>query len=114
MGYKTFWHITPYVNLDSIAGYGVLPEKAKGKRKLVWLVKWRGIAWALAHCSARHGLPVGSLVAIRVLIKEEHVKHHRLSMYYTDQICSRGFKALRGDQALSLWERQRSYIAPRD
>lgn len=109
MSYHAFWHITPAYNADSILQFGIDPARSKGPRKFCWFVKWKGLAWALAHTSARHGIPVNQLVAIRVMVKDGQFTHHRLSMYYSAKVQRCGLIVHAGNKALNRWERQRSY-----
>ena len=107
--YHTYWHITPAINLESILSNGVDPMKARSDRKLCWFVRWWGLPHALAHVSARWGVSVDHLYAIRIKVRAGAEKHHRLAMYYSDTVQKRGMVALRGDYALNRWEKQRKY-----
>lgn len=60
------WHITLKSNLESILRTGIDPARSKGKRLVSWFTTKKGLVWAFAHCSARHGVPVSELVAIEV------------------------------------------------
>jgi hypothetical protein len=107
MKYRMFWHVTPMRNLYSILERGVDPSYAKSNRALIWFVEWKGLLWALAHVSARYGVPVNQLVAIRIQVREGQYTHHRLSMWYSNKIQKRAMFALPGDKALRRWENQR-------
>ena len=108
MKYRTFWHCTPFYNLDSVIEKGLDPSYAKSDRKLVWFCEWRGLPHMLAHVSARHSIPVTQLVVIRIRVKEGDYTHHRLTMWYSVSVQRRGMKVLAGDKALARWEAQRA------
>lgn len=105
--HRTFWHVTPACNIDSILDRGIDPQCARSERKLMWVVEWRGLPFALAHVSARHSVSVDKLYAVRCEIRVDALKHHRLWIWYSPRRCKRGLKALRGDVALNRWEAQR-------
>lgn len=55
------FHVSPAKNHVSIAKFGVEPLYSRGKRKTSWWVDQRKLAWALAHVSIGHQLPVNEL-----------------------------------------------------
>lgn len=59
-GAKLF-HVSPARNHASILKSGVEPVMSKGKTQSSWWVSQGKLAWAIAHCSARHQLPVTEL-----------------------------------------------------
>lgn len=63
---KTLYHVTPDKNRGSIAVHGIEPILATGKQKLSWFVDKSRLVWALAHCSARHNVPVSDLVVFEI------------------------------------------------
>lgn len=60
------FHVSPKANEQSILKSGVDPIFSKGKAQLSWFVSYERLPWALAHCSARHNLPVSELVIFTV------------------------------------------------
>jgi len=56
-----FYHVSPRKNRGSILVSGIEPIFATGKEQKVWLVETARLMWAIAHCSARHHIPVNEL-----------------------------------------------------
>jgi hypothetical protein len=62
----TLFHVTPARNRRSIDRLGLLPEKAVGKEKAVWMVTRSLIWWALMHTVMKPGRgPLTKLVVYR-------------------------------------------------
>jgi len=55
------FHISPAENHASIEKMGIEPYYSKGARKVSWYVDVDRLLWAMAHCSARHGVSVDKL-----------------------------------------------------
>lgn len=52
---RKLYHVTPVVRLHSILNDGfLLPECARSKEKVVWLVGVSRLAWAKTHTKRRH------------------------------------------------------------
>lgn len=62
----TLYHVTPSRNVGSIAMSGIEPILATGKQQLSWYVERSRLLWAIAHCSARHHLPVNELTVFEM------------------------------------------------
>jgi len=60
------YHVTPRANEAAIMKRGIDPVFSRGKQQLSWFVAPNRIAWAIAHCSARHHIPVDQLVVFPV------------------------------------------------
>lgn len=85
MASQKLFHISPGKNRASIAKSGVDPIWSRGKTNTSWWVDQTMIAWALAHCSARHNLPVDKLeVWYRDAPSARNMKRSRWrGVYYT-------------------------------
>lgn len=55
------FHVSPKTNRASITKSGVDPIWSRGKSQCSWWVDQRKLAWAIAHCSAHHGVPADQL-----------------------------------------------------
>lgn len=55
------YHVSPASNRASILRSGIDPIYSTGARQLVWLVDGSKLMWAVAHCSARHGVSTDKL-----------------------------------------------------
>jgi len=55
------YHVSPVRNHTSIIKTGIEPALARTNFKASWYVTSEKLAWALAHCSVRHNLPVSEL-----------------------------------------------------
>ena len=76
------YHITPRRNMASIDKYGLLPEKATGKERAVWLVSRSLIPWGLAHTATKPGkAPVHKLLVYRVEIARAKVRRFRRGLW---------------------------------
>lgn len=95
---STLYHVSPKDNLDSIYERGILPEKSRGKKQLIWLVDEQRLPWALAHCSVQHDCKVSDLMILRVVAGDKHVKRTRLSGIYTYAFVLNGYLFAWGDQ----------------
>ena len=56
-----FYHVSPRKNRGSILVSGIEPLFAVGTDHKVYLVEKHRLLWAIAHCSARHHIPVNEL-----------------------------------------------------
>src|SRR5262249_55555921 len=69
------YHITPRRNMTSIDKHGLLPERATGKEKAVWLVTRTLIPWGLAHTATKPGkAPITRLVVYQVEVSRAKVR----------------------------------------
>ena len=69
------YHITPRRNMAIIDKYGLLPERATGKEKAVWLVTRTLIPWGLAHTATKPGKgPITRLVVYRVEVSRAQLR----------------------------------------
>jgi len=55
------YHVSPKKNRESILKSGIEPLHSRGRLRACWYVSRDRIEWALAHCSARHGVSVDKL-----------------------------------------------------
>jgi len=55
------YHISPVRNHISILKIGVDPGLSRSAYHASWWATSEKLAWALAHCSIRHGIPVTDL-----------------------------------------------------
>jgi hypothetical protein len=68
--------------MSSIGKYGLLPERAVGKEKCVWLCTRTMIPWALAHTATRPGkAPIPKLVVFQVEVSRAQVRRHRRGIW---------------------------------
>lgn len=58
------FHVTLAQNAESIWQGGVDPHRSTGKLLVSWWVDRDDVVWALAHVSARYGVPVDQLIVI--------------------------------------------------
>ena len=85
------FHITNKKNVASIDRLGLLPERAMGKEKSVWLVTRTMIPWALAHTATKPGKgPITRLVVYRVETTRSKVRRFRRGIW-------RSFEMIRPD-----------------
>lgn len=78
---RTYYHVTPVRNLDSIREKGLLTEYATGARKAVWLVEAEKLPWAILHCAYRHETDVRSIAILTVYLKDAPF-HHGKQLYF--------------------------------
>jgi len=77
------YHVTPTFNVRLIEQNGINPEYSTGKLKASWYVAKHGILWAIAHCSARHGIPTGELSVATVMLPRNAIKRSAFpKMFY--------------------------------
>ena len=62
------YHATLKSNLQSITHDGLLPEKAAGRRKAVWLHTKSKRGWAIAHTQQRHNATLDEIVIFEIEI----------------------------------------------
>jgi len=58
---SVLYHVSPAKNRANILSLGLDPIFSLGKEQKLWLVSAHRVMWALAHCSARHHMPVNEL-----------------------------------------------------
>jgi len=71
------YHITTFDNLKGVLKHGVDPRKSQGKRRAIWIVDAERIPWALAHCSARHGVSVSQLAVVEADLPDSSLRRTR-------------------------------------
>jgi hypothetical protein len=80
----TLFHISPARNRRSIDRKGLLPEKATGKERSIWLVTRTLIPWALAHTATKPGkAPIPKLLVYRVETTRAKVRRFRRGIWRT-------------------------------
>lgn len=47
------YHVSPVRNIGSIERIGLLPQRAEGEKKVVWLCDFERLAWSLVHVSLK-------------------------------------------------------------
>jgi hypothetical protein len=78
----TLFHISPARNRPSIDRKGLLPEKATGKERSVWLVTRTMIPWALAHTATKTGKgPITRLAVYRVEVSRAQIRRFRRGIW---------------------------------
>jgi hypothetical protein len=76
------FHVTHRRHMKGIDKNGLLPEKAAGKEKAVWLVTRTFVCWALAHTANKPGRgPINKLVVYRCELKRPQVRRYRRGLY---------------------------------
>jgi hypothetical protein len=76
------FHVSPRRNKASIDKYGLLPEKATGKEKAIWLCSRSKIVWALAHLALKpHKAPINGLVVYKVEVQRGQVRRFSRGVY---------------------------------
>jgi hypothetical protein len=74
-------HATSIARLPSIYRQGLSPAYSRGAAKLVYLHSPSQSPWALKHCAARHGVPEGEMVLIRVRVPRSWLRRLRRGRY---------------------------------
>jgi hypothetical protein len=76
------YHVTPKRNAASIDKHGLLPERATGKTKCVWLATRSKIAWVLSHLASKPGkAPIPKLLVFRVEVPRSKVRRFRRGIW---------------------------------
>jgi hypothetical protein len=79
-----FYHVTHRRNCASIDKLGLLPERATGKERAVWLVTKSLIIWALMHTALKKGRgPLPQLVVYKVELPRSKVRRFSKGLYRT-------------------------------
>jgi len=81
----TVYHISPAPK-DEVISRGLLPEKARGKLKAVWVVDRDMITWAIAHTALHHNVTIGALSCYECHINEALLRRTRWPGVYYVQI----------------------------
>lgn len=106
MSKKTLWHVTHVMNVESIVAKGIDPEYSSSELKRVWLVRWHGIAWALAHIAMKKRIPIWELVVFRVQLDPHEITHFNRNVFTSKKVIkARWFMS--AERAMSQWEKQR-------
>lgn len=83
------YHATPKANVDSILQHGLLPSRAEGKIKGVWLHTHSKREWAVLHTQKRHSiLDMDDIVLIEVNIPRSRLTRRWRGLWTTDTIVS--------------------------
>lgn len=81
------YHVTTAQAAKSIRSIGVSPVFSQGKQKRSWYVNEKRLMWAIAHTSARHGVPTCGLVVITVDVCARNVRRWSLDgVFYSKEI----------------------------
>ena len=76
-------HATPSKNLLSILDDGLLCEKARDKRKAVWLHSPGRSSWAVIHTVKRHGGRVQDVVILELSIPRSWLRRNRRGLWFS-------------------------------
>ena len=80
------YHATPTVNLESIQRHGLLPSKAQGNIKGVWLHTESRRAWAILHVIKRHDLTAfDDVVLLKVNVQRSDLTRRQRGIWTTDK-----------------------------
>lgn len=87
-GLHNFYHVTSTENLMKIiASGGIDPAFAKGRRKFSWYVKFEHVAWAVAHCTRKHGISLAKTMVLKVNVDQAIMRPFPPHpMFYTNEI----------------------------
>lgn len=77
------YHITPRTNLAAIEREGLDPQRAAGRRKVVWIAHASQLTNLLDHIAAHQNVDPRSLVILQLFLPAQLVKRHRLGIYST-------------------------------
>lgn len=81
------YHATPAVNLESIQRHGLLPGKAQGGIKGVWLHTASRRAWAILHTIKRHSLKAfDDVVLLKVKVQRSNLTRRKFGIWTTDKV----------------------------
>jgi len=80
---RTLYHVSHVQNIDSIFDDGLLPHYAKGKMKVVWLVDFERVAWAVAHTATKLDLKPSKLVIFVCAVSETSIKRWSIRGVFT-------------------------------
>ena len=70
MSARTLIHVTHRNRLPSIFTLdNLLPSRAVGRKKVVWLADAKRLAWAMEHVAKSHRWPAEDLVVIKIRIE---------------------------------------------
>jgi hypothetical protein len=83
-------HVSLRRNLPSIWRFGLSPAFARCGLPVVWLCAPSRREWALAHVAARHGVPVASLIVLRVSVPRSQLVRRRRFLW----TCSRVVRSI--------------------
>lgn len=72
-GLLCLYHVTTRYRLDLIVARGLDPYKSRGKKKVIWLVNSEKVAWAIAHVSIRHNVPVENIRIQAVYLSDQDI-----------------------------------------
>jgi hypothetical protein len=76
------YHVTHRRNVASIERLGLLPEKATGREKSIWLVSRTMVPWALGHTAAKPGKgPITKLVVYKIETTRSRVRRFRRGIW---------------------------------
>lgn len=80
------YHISPSINDERIDAEGLDPSQSKTRALRVYAVEYDLLPWALAHVSARHGVPVSLLSMWSVPFDQSIWKRWRGKVWYSVQV----------------------------
>lgn len=81
----TIYHVTRACKLQSILRDGLLAARSLGKRKAVWAVPARLIAWACLHVVTRHGGRIEDVVVLELNVPPSWLKRHKGGTFYIER-----------------------------
>ena len=81
------YHATPKRNLESIRKHGLLPKRATGKVKGVWLHTESRKPWAILHIIKRHRLQsFDDVVLLKVSIPRSQLTRRQRSLWTCERV----------------------------
>jgi hypothetical protein len=70
----TLCHASPRRNVRGILGRGLLPWRALGKLKVVWLHSPARTAWAVKHVAGRHRVEARDVIVFEVEVPRSRIR----------------------------------------